>query len=427
ALPISRTADAVAGVFVPAVIGIAVVAGGIWWAVSGDFSFALKIFTSILVIACPCAMGLATPTAIIVGTGLGANQGILIRNGEALEITHSVSTVIFDKTGTITAGEPAVTDIVLVAQDGAMPEGERTDDTAPALAQSAEDELLRVAFALEQMSEHPLSKAICGAAQARDIVAPPATDFENMTGHGLRGKNAAQQEIIIGNAQCMQACGIETAAHHQTVATRKAEGKTVVFVAKAGQLLGFIAMADTLKPEAKGAIAQLHGMGIQTVLLTGDNAAAAHFIAAQVGIDEVVAEVLPTGKSAVVQQYQAKGQSVMMVGDGINDAPALTQADIGCAIGNGSDIAIDCAEVVLMKSDIRDVPKSIALSKATIRNIKQNLFWAFIYNTLGIPVAAGVLYPAFGLLLSPMVGGLAMSLSSLFVVSNALRLKGTKL
>ncbi len=409
--PISRTADAVAGVFVPVVIAIAVVAGGLWWAISGDFSFALKIFTSILVIACPCAMGLATPTAIIVGTGLGANNGILIRNGEALEITHGVSTVIFDKTGTITEGKPSVTEVVSQV--------------------ATEAEVLRAALALEQMSEHPLSKAICDAAARQEITAPNAQQFENITGRGLRGIDEAGAEILVGNLKLMQEHSLAPDAYLDAFEAGKAQGKTVVFVAKAGQVLGIIAMADTLKAEAKSAIAQLHGMGIQTVLLTGDNAAAAHFIAAQVGIDEVVAEVLPTEKSAVVQRYQqgkqGKQSTVMMVGDGINDAPALTQADIGCAIGNGSDIAIDSAEVVLMKSDIRDVPKAIALSKATIRNIKQNLFWAFIYNVCGIPVAAGVLYPTFGLLLSPMIGGLAMSLSSLFVVSNALRLKGTKL
>ncbi len=405
--PISRTADAVAGVFVPVVICIAIVAGGIWWPVSGDFAFALKIFTSILVIACPCAMGLATPTAIIVGTGLGANHGILIRNGEALEITHGVSTVIFDKTGTITEGKPSVTRITA--------------------HMASEAEVLHIALALEQMSAHPLSKAICEEAARQGVSAPAAQQFENIAGRGLRGVDENGAVISVGNEAFMKEQGMDYDAYVTANASRKSQGDTVVFVTKDDEVQGIISIADTLKPEAKSAIAQLHGMGIQTVLLTGDNATAARHIAIQVGIDEVVAEVLPTEKSAVVQQYQAKGQTVMMVGDGINDAPALTQADIGCAIGSGSDIAIDSAEVVLMKSDICDVPKAIHLSKATIRNIKQNLFWAFIYNVCGIPVAAGVLYPAFGLLLSPMIGGLAMSLSSLFVVSNALRLKGTKL
>lgn len=405
--PISRTADAVAGVFVPIVIAIATLAAIIWWIATREFSFTIKIFTSILVIACPCAMGLATPTAIIVGTGLGANHGILIRNGEALEITHKVKTVIFDKTGTITCGAPSVT--ACVAQD---------DD---------EIALLETAVMLEQLSEHPLSKAICDSAKQRGIEAKTATDFTNHTGRGLSGTDQNGVDLLVGNASFMAQYDLDVQAYQQTALTWESQGQTVVYVAKDKQVQGLIAIADTVKSEAKSAIDRLHEMQIQTVLLTGDNHAAAQYIAKQVGIDEVVSQVLPTEKSAVVKQYQAKGQTVMMVGDGINDAPALTQADIGCAIGNGSDIAIDSAEIVLMKSDVSDVPKAISLSKATIKNIKQNLFWAFIYNILGIPIAAGVLYPAFGLLLSPMIGGLAMSCSSLFVVTNALRLKTTHL
>lgn len=403
--PISRTADKVAGVFVPIVMAIAVISAIIWLLLGVEFSFALTIFTSILVIACPCAMGLATPTAIIVGTGLGANNGILIRSGEALEITHKVTTAIFDKTGTITEGKPSVTDSV------------------------AEDEthLLQVAFSLEQLSDHPLSKAICTFAKEREVSAEVVTDFENLTGRGLVAKDENGCKILVGNMALMNENNIDTEKYFPQSEELKKEGKTVVFVAKNSACLGMIAMADTMKSDAPKAISLLQEMGVKTVLLTGDNKAAADFIGKAAGVDEVVSEVLPTEKADVVKKFQDSGNTVMMVGDGINDAPALTQADVGCAIGNGSDIAIDSANVVLMKSKLSDVYKAIHLSQLTIRNIKQNLFWAFCYNVMGIPIAAGILYPIFGILLSPMVGGLAMSLSSLFVVGNALRLKGKKI
>ena len=446
--PIAKIADKVAGVFVPVVMAIALFAGVFWMifgpglGVEGEvFSFALKIFTSVLVIACPCALGLATPTAIIVGTGLGASKGILIRSGEALEQTHKVQVVILDKTGTVTEGKPVVTDII--AED--------------------EEELLRTAYLLESLSEHPLAKAVCEAARERGIVRSggadkhngsfcgtngecPVTDleqgemmvsemvagnritgFQNISGRGLTAVDGGGCKLFAGNAALLEESGVVIEGLRGDAERLQAQGKTLVFVARGGQALGVIGIADTMKPDAKNAIAELKRLGIRTVLLTGDNRAAAEFIGAEAGVDEVIAEVLPTQKAEVVQDYQSKGNCVMMVGDGINDAPALVQADVGCAIGNGSDIAIDSAKIVLMKSELTDVVRAIRLSRLTIRNIKQNLFWAFCYNVLGIPVAAGVLYPAFGLLLSPMIGGLAMSLSSLFVVTNALRLKTKKL
>ena len=410
--PISRVADKVAGVFVPIVISVALVAAIIWLLVGKDFSFALKIFTTILVIACPCAMGLATPTAIIVGTGLGANNGILIRSGEALEITHKVNVAIFDKTGTITQGKPSVTEII-----------------------SENDELLlQTAYKIEKLSNHPLSKAICDYARGKKIleeknetVYDEITDFQNITGKGLTGKTKDDKIVLVGNESLMTENNLSIESFKNKLEELKEQGKTVVFVALENKVLGLIAMSDTIKDDSALAISKLKEMGIKTVLLTGDNKKAADFIGKIAGVDEVVAEVLPTQKADIVKKYQQAKNVVMMVGDGINDAPSLTQADVGCAIGNGSDIAIDSADIVLMKSTLMDVYKAIHLSKLTIRNIKQNLFWAFCYNVLGIPIAAGVLYPAFNMLLSPMIGGLAMSLSSLFVVTNALRLKTKKI
>ncbi len=437
--PIAKIADKVAGVFVPVVMMIALAAGVFWMVfgpglgVEGDvFSFALKIFTSVLVIACPCALGLATPTAIIVGTGLGASKGILIRSGEALEQTHKVQVVILDKTGTVTEGKPVVTD--LIAED--------------------EELLLRTAYLLESLSEHPLAKAVCEEARERGIAAPagalenlcgvsgkkqiepesgrvddnhPVNGFQNISGRGLAAVDSEGLALLAGNAALLEENGVSVAQYRVEAERLQTQGKTLVYVARGGLALGVIGIADTIKPDAKEAIAELKRIGVRTVLLTGDNRAAAEFIGAEAGVDEVIAEVLPTQKAEVVQDYQSKGNCVMMVGDGINDAPALVQADVGCAIGNGSDIAIDSAKIVLMKSELMDVVRAIRLSRLTLRNIKQNLFWAFCYNVLGIPVAAGVLYPAFGLLLSPMIGGLAMSLSSLFVVTNALRLKTKRL
>ncbi len=403
--PISRVADKVAGVFVPVVMAVALLSAILWLIAGAEFSFALKIFTCVLVIACPCAMGLATPTAIIVGTGLGAQHGIFIRSGEALEITHRVQVVIFDKTGTVTEGLPVVTDIIA----------------------DSEEALLSAAFSLEQLSDHPLSKAICDRAARQDINAEAVTDFVSITGRGLAGQDMNGRAVLAGSAAFMADRDVDMRGFSDDMDRLSGEGKTVVAVSADGKALGLIAVADTLKADAPAAIASLRDMGLKTVLLTGDNQSTTEYIGRIAGLDDVVSEVLPMDKAKVVQRYQDAGAVVMMVGDGINDAPALSQADVGCAIGSGSDIAIDSADVVLMRSQLGDVRRAIRLSRLTIRNIRQNLFWAFCYNVIGIPIAAGVLYPAFHILLSPMIGGLAMSLSSLFVVGNALRLKGKKL
>ena len=394
--PISKTADRVAGVFVPVVMGIALLAAAVWLLAGQEFSFALRVFTSVLVIACPCAMGLATPTAIVVGTGLGAQHGILIKSGEALETLHSVDTAVLDKTGTVTEGRPAVTEL-------------ETSDEA---------ELLSVAAAVESASAHPLAEAVNEAARARGLEGRyEVRSFENLSGRGLRAELSDGALVLIGSRRLMDESGVDASALDARAQALASEGKTLMYVARGGALLGLIAVA----------IARLHGMGLRVVLLTGDNRAAAEHIGSQVGADEVIAEVLPEDKAGVVKSIQERGGKVVMVGDGINDAPALTQADIGCAVGTGSDIAIESADVVLMRDDLGDVPRAVELSRLTIRNIKENLFWAFCYNTIGIPIAAGVLYPVTGLLLSPMLGALAMSLSSVCVVTNALRLRGKKL
>ncbi|MFI3237893.1 MAG: heavy metal translocating P-type ATPase [Lachnospiraceae bacterium] len=400
--PISKLADKVAGVFVPIVIIIALISAIIWLALGYEFAFALKIFTCILVIACPCSMGLATPTSIIVGTGLGASNGILIRSGEALETTHKVSVAIFDKTGTITEGTPVVTDV--------FPAG------------ISEDALLSLVIPAEKLSNHPLAKAICAEEQKRHLLlTEEITSFDNLNGLGIIAITRDEDSITVGNEKLMTRIGIDVSTtSHEALSY---QGKTVMFVAKNKILIGYIAVADPIKQTASEAIETLKNMNIKTVMLTGDNKLTAEYIGSQVGVDEIISDVLPTEKADVVARYQDANHTVMMIGDGINDAPALVQADIGCAIGNGSDIAIDSAEIVLMKSNILDVAKSIHLSRATIKNIKQNLFWAFCYNCLCIPIAAGILYIPLGLLLSPMIGGFAMSLSSLFVVGNALRLK----
>ncbi len=404
--PIARTADKVSGIFVPVVMAVAAVSAAVWLILGKEFSFALNIFTSVLVIACPCAMGLATPTAIIVGTGLGARHGILIRSGEALEICHKADVVIMDKTGTVTEGRPEVTDIV----------------------SGSEAELLKTAFALEALSAHPLAEAICAEARSRGLGEPePVTDFENVSGRGISARDVGGIELLAGSAAFMEERGLSCAAYKDELSQLQGQGKTAVLVSRGGELLGLMALADSLKPDSAGAVSRLKEMGIKTVLLTGDNRAAAEYIGSRIGVDSVEAEVLPIEKAEAVRRWQQSGHTVMMVGDGINDAPALTQADVGCAIGGGSDIAVDSGDIVLMSGRLADVPGAIRLSRLTIRNIRQNLFWAFCYNTLGIPIAAGLLYPSLGLLLSPMIGALAMSLSSLFVVTNALRLKGKKI
>ena len=405
--PISKIADKVAGVFVPVVMAVALLAAIVWLIAGEPLSFVLKVFTSVLVIACPCAMGLATPTAIVVGTGLGAQNGILIKSGEALETLHGVNTAVLDKTGTVTEGKPAVTDVLCAGAE--------------------RGEILAVASAVEAVSAHPLAEAVLRAAGEEGICSSAqVTGFENLSGRGLSAQLGGEG-VLVGSPRLMEESGVDISAISGKAERLSGEGKTVMFVARGGELLGAIAVADPVRDTSAAAIARLKEMGLRVVLLTGDNRRAANYIGAQVGADEVVAEVLPGDKADVVRSIQEKGGRVIMVGDGINDAPALTQADVGCAVGGGSDIAIESADVVLMKDDLGDVPKAVRLSRLTITNIKENLFWAFCYNTIGIPIAAGVLYPFFEILLSPMLGALAMSLSSVCVVGNALRLRGKKL
>ena len=416
--PISKLADRVAGVFVPAVMGIAIAAALLWLVAGGkDMAFVLTIFVAVLVIACPCALGLATPTAIMVGTGVGASHGILIKSGEALEIGHKVDTVVLDKTGTITEGKPKVTDIF--AEQGWEP-----------------SELLRVAASCEQMSEHPLGEAIVAEAREKSLSLARPEEFESITGSGIKAVLEGH-EIRIGNIRMLEALAAsgETQSGGQSdisALTNQAgiyaeQGKTPMFILVDGIMAGIICVADTIKESSIHAIDKLKSLGLEVYMLTGDNRKTAEYIAHEAHIDNVIAEVLPGDKAGTVADLQSQGKTVMMVGDGINDAPALVQADVGTAIGSGSDIALESGDIVLMKSDLMDVYRAVKLSRATIRNIKQNLFWAFFYNSLGIPVAAGVLYLFGGPLLSPMLGGFAMSLSSVCVVSNALRLKGLKL
>ena len=405
--PISKTADKVAGVFVPTVITIALLAA-VAWAIAGEpFSFVLRVFTSVLVIACPCALGLATPTAIMVGTGLGARHGILIRSGEILEITHSVDTVVLDKTGTVTQGTPAVTEIVPW--------------------ETSEEALLNTTAAVEAVSSHPLADAITACARERGIQLQARPEsFENLSGRGLKA-TLEGKTVLAGNRRLLQEHGVDPAPLQDRAEALSAQGQTPMYFALDGRLLGLISVADPVKETSADAIRRMKESGIHTVLLTGDNRAAAEHIGALVGVDEVIAEVLPEEKAGVVEKLQAQGRTVMMVGDGINDAPALTAATVGCAIGSGSDIAIESADIVLMRSDLQDVPRALRLSALTLRDIKQNLFWAFCYNTIGIPIAAGLLYLFGGPLLSPMFAGAAMSLSSVCVVGNALRLGRAKL
>lgn len=408
--PISKLADKVAGIFVPTVMGIALAAALLWWIFGGqEISFVLTIFVSVLVIACPCALGLATPTAIMVGTGVGASHGILIKSGEALELSHKVDAIVLDKTGTITEGKPTVTDVVTVD------------------AEYTEDQLLHLAGSCEQMSEHPLGEAIVEAARKKrsDLKRPEA--FSSITGAGIEAELDGRK-IAIGNQKLLdeKKVGIGDVIKNRALSFAN-QGKTPMYVVVDGVLKGMICVADTIKETSVAAVDQMKSLGIEVYMLTGDNRQTAEYIGRQAHIDQVIAEVLPEDKANVVSRLQNEGKTVMMVGDGINDAPALVQADVGTAIGSGSDIALESGDIVLMKSDLQDVYRAVKLSKATIRNIKQNLFWAFFYNSLGIPVAAGLLYLFGGPLLNPMIAGFAMSLSSVCVVSNALRLKAIRL
>lgn len=394
--PIARLADKIAGVFVPIVMCIAVLVFITWILVSRDFKTAFNMSVSVLVISCPCALGLATPTAIMVGTGKGADMGILFKNAQALEALYKIDTIVFDKTGTITEGKPYITDIV--------PNG------------ISERELMMTAGAIEKMSEHPLSIAI--SEQCSEFKLDEVTEFKQLEGRGLSGIINGKR-ILAGNARLMEENGIRI-AEKRSFAN---EGKTQLYFAKDNKYIGTIALADKLKENSANAIKELQSMKIHAIMITGDNKATADAIAANAGIDDVIAEVKPADKDMYIRTIQQEGKKVAMVGDGINDAPALTRADVGIAIGAGTDIAIESADIVLMHSDIADVVSAVSLSKAAIKNIKQNLFWAFFYNVLGIPIAAGILMPVFGISLNPMIGAFAMSCSSIFVVTNALRLK----
>lgn len=401
--PIAKLADKVAGVFVPTVIAIALVAAAVWLVLGYGVEFALSIGISVLVISCPCALGLATPTAIMVGTGKGATNGILIKSAEALETAHNIDTVVLDKTGTITQGKPVVTDILCGAGIDRL-------------------RLLQTAASLEKLSEHPLADAITAEVGKAKLPLSPVEDFQQIPGQGIVGRVDGEM-CLAGNRRMMDAHNITGGELLRSGETLAAEGKTPLFFARAGKLMGVIAVADVVKPTSAQAIQELSGLGIEVVMLTGDNAKTAQAIQRQVGVDRVVAEVFPQDKEKEIRRLQDSGKKVAMVGDGINDAPALARADVGIAIGAGTDVAIESADIVLMKSDLLDVSTAIQLSKAVIRNIKQNLFWAFIYNIIGIPIAAGVFFLSFGWKLNPMLGAFAMSFSSVFVVSNALRLR----
>ena len=401
--PIAKLADRVAGVFVPVVISIALIALVVWMLCGATFEFAMTIAVSVLVVSCPCALGLATPTAIMVGTGRGASAGILIKSAEALETAHSVDVVVLDKTGTITQGRPVVTD----------------QQTRPGVSAG---ELLQTAASLEKLSEHPLAKAIVEQAERQGMEFLPVSDFVQIPGQGIRGR-VNGRDCLAGNSRMMAAFGVQDEALTSLQDQMAEQGKTPLFFAADGQLLGMIAVADVVKPTSRQAVEDLQAMGIRVVMLTGDHRKTAEAIRRQVGVDQVIAEVLPQDKEEQIRTLQQQGKKVAMVGDGINDAPALARADVGIAIGAGTDVAMESADIVLMKNDLLDVAGAIELSKATIRNIKQNLFWAFFYNAICIPIAAGCFYAAFQLKMNPMVAALAMSFSSVFVVSNALRLR----
>ena len=405
--PIAQLADRVSAVFVPVVMTLALVAGLAWYLIGGQsWAFALTIGIAVLVIACPCALGLATPTAIMVGTGKGAEQGILIKSGTALEMAHQVDAVVLDKTGTLTQGQPQVTDVLPLT--GWTP-----------------DQLLALAAAAEVNSEHPLGQAIVAGARERELALPEVTDFQSLTGYGIRVLNG-KNFYFLGNKRMMQETGLDLSQAEELAMTLAAGGKTPIYVGNREEIIGLIAVADPLKATSPEAVRRLKAMGLQVIMLTGDNAKTAQALAAEAGIDQVISDVLPADKAQVVADLQAKGLKVAMVGDGINDAPALAQADVGLAIGRGTDVAIESADMVLMGSDLTSVATAIKLSQATIRNIKENLFWAFAYNVLGIPVAMGVLHLFGGSLLNPMLAGAAMSFSSVSVILNALRLRRFK-
>ena len=405
--PIAKLADQVSAIFVPVVMSLAILAG-LAWLIFGHSGlvFALTIMISVLVIACPCALGLATPTAIMVGTGKGAQLGVLFKNGEALETAQEIQTIVLDKTGTITKGQPEVRDI-------------------QTFANFTTEEMLYLAASVEKRSEHPLAQAILQAAKEAQITLGQAFEVHTVTGQGIQAK-VDEKQVLLGNEKLMQSFDIEIEAVQAQVAQLSSQGNTVMYVASQGELIGLIAVSDPVKTSSPQAIQALQKMGLEVVMLTGDNEQTAQAIAKQAGITQVISQVLPDQKSQVIQELQAQGKKVAMVGDGINDAPALAQANVGIAIGTGTDIAIESADIVLMRGDLNGVVSALRLSKATMRNIKENLFWAFAYNVLGIPVAMGLLHLFGGPLLNPMLAGAAMSFSSVSVLLNALRLKRFK-
>lgn len=408
--PIAKMADKIAGVFVPTVITIALITGVIWLISGATFEFAMSTAIAVLVISCPCALGLATPVAIMVGTGKGAENGILIKSGDALETAHQIDTVVLDKTGTITQGKPVVTDIICAA-------GKSADKT----------QLLQIAGSLEKGSEHPLAEAIVNYCVTNNISLEKVTDFNALFGKGIEG-TVSGTHYYAGNEKMMEEKGISLSAEQKNQIRELAkQGRTPLLFADENQFLGIVAVADVVKPTSKEAVQKFRDYGIHVIMLTGDNEVTAQAIKEQVGIDEVVAGVLPTQKEKKISALKQAGHKVAMIGDGVNDAPALASADVGIAIGAGTDVAIESADIVLMKNDLLDAVGAVKLSKAVIRNIKENLFWAFFYNSIGIPLAAGVLYPLFQIKLNPMFGAAAMSLSSVCVVSNALRLRWVKL
>jgi Cu+-exporting ATPase len=401
--PIARLADIISGYFVPAVLGIALIAAVIWALAGKDFNFVLNIFVTVLVIACPCALGLATPTAIMAGTGKGAELGILIKGGEALETTHKINAVVLDKTGTITEGKPVLTDIKIF---GGLDE----------------DEALMLCASAERGSEHPVARAISEGAKEKGLTLTEPEDFKALPGRGIEAKINGKS-VLAGNIKLMAENSVNTEPAADSAKALSSVGRTLMYMAVDGRLQALFAAADTVKRTSKAAVAAMKALGVEVYMITGDNQNTAMAIAKEVQIENVLSEVLPGEKAGEVKKLQQSGRKVAMVGDGINDAPALVQADIGMAIGTGTDVAVESADVVLMRGDLNEVSTAIALSRATMRNIRQNLFWAFIYNTAGIPFAAGLFYAFGGPLLNPVFAGAAMALSSVSVVTNALRLK----
>jgi Cu+-exporting ATPase len=437
--PVQRLVDQVAAVFVPAVIAIALATFLGWYFIGGvGFTQSLIFAVAVLVIACPCALGLATPTAIMVGTGTGAEHGILIKNAASLERANAIQTVVLDKTGTITEGKPMVTDILVTKDERrktkdemAMAHAGSDEQPSPSVLRPSSsdddaDEMLRLAASAERGSEHPLGAAIVRAAQARGLALSQPERFEALAGHGISAV-VDERLVVLGNLKLMREWSVATTDIEADVERLQSQGKTAMVVAADSQVLGVIAVADTVKPTSKAAVAELQRMGVEVAMLTGDNARTAEAIAREVGVDRVLAEVLPAGKVDEVRRLQAEGKLVAMVGDGINDAPALAQADVGLAIGTGADVAIEAADITLMRGDLRSVAQALLLSQRTLTTIKWNLFWAFIYNIIGIPIAAGLLYPLLGWQLSPIIAAGAMAFSSVFVVLNALRLRTLKL